>query len=61
MQFSLVLEQGSWEFTRISLRLSPRPLPAPASHAKGQGPCEPGRPWLEKPGEKEGRKESTCC
>lgn len=38
LQFSLAWEQGSWEFTSISLMLFPRPLPAPASHAKGQGP-----------------------
>lgn len=56
MQFRLAREQGSWEFTGISLGLSPRPLPAPESHRQGSGApaqLQLGRPWLEGPQKKE--------
>lgn len=55
MQFRLAREQGSWEFTGISLGLSRRPLPAPESHAKGQGPprgCSWGGPGWRGPGKR---------
>lgn len=63
MQFRLAWEQRSREFTHISLRLSPRPLPTPASHAKGQGPraAAAGEALAGGAPEKEGREESTCC